>query len=224
MKSTMGEQRFEREVVRNSAWYVAAQCGLGVSFLSIFTGLSISIWRHDKITMVQVLWTRIWGLRQPGSDITQPTYHQSRLLYGFSGTLIQGVWMGYQLYSGLQIFQHSTLLESHTWVNPGGAILEGVNCFGAWVLLTSDDRDRRFPLWDHQNMTSALEGRGRVREFQTVHGSTNRRATGFVNFVLALAYHFCLNLPAAFTQPEACLLVEPCTITPPTHSERVSMR
>ena len=59
-------------------------------------------------------------------------------------------------------------------------------------------------------MTSALEGRGRVREFQTVHGSTNRRATGFVNFVLALAYHFRLNLPAAFTQPEALLLVEPC--------------
>ena len=33
---------------------------------------------------------------------------------------------------------------------------------------------------------------------------------GLVNFVLALAYHFCLNLPAAFTQPRARLLVEPC--------------
>ena len=44
-----------------------------------------------------------------------------------------------------------------------------------------------------------------------VQGSTNRRAPGFVNFVLALAYHFCLNLPAAFTQPGARLLVEPCT-------------
>ena len=32
-----------------------------------------------------------------------------------------------------------------------------------------------------------------------------------VNFVPALAYHFCLNLPAAFTQPGARLLVEPCT-------------
>ena len=32
-----------------------------------------------------------------------------------------------------------------------------------------------------------------------------------MNFVLALAYHFWLNLPAAFTQPGACLLVELCT-------------
>ena len=31
-----------------------------------------------------------------------------------------------------------------------------------------------------------------------------------MNFVFALAYHFCLNLPAAFTQPGARLLVEPC--------------
>ena len=43
-----------------------------------------------------------------------------------------------------------------------------------------------------------------------VQGSTNRRALGFVNFVLALAYHFCLHLPAAFSQPGARLLVEPC--------------
>ena len=43
-----------------------------------------------------------------------------------------------------------------------------------------------------------------------VQGSSNRRAPGFVNFVPAVAYHFCLNLPAAFTQPGARLLVEPC--------------
>ena len=43
-----------------------------------------------------------------------------------------------------------------------------------------------------------------------VKGSTIWRAPGFVNFVLALAYHFCLNLPAAFTQPGARLLAEPC--------------
>ena len=30
-----------------------------------------------------------------------------------------------------------------------------------------------------------------------VQGSTNRRALGLGNFVPALAYHFCLNLPAA---------------------------
>ena len=45
----------------------------------------------------------------------------------------------------------------------------------------------------------------------TVQGSTNRRAPGLVNFVPVLAYHFCLNLPAAFTEPGARLLVEPCT-------------
>ena len=44
-----------------------------------------------------------------------------------------------------------------------------------------------------------------------IQGSTNRRAPGLGNFVPALAYHFCLNLPAAFTQPGARLLVEPCT-------------
>ena len=45
-----------------------------------------------------------------------------------------------------------------------------------------------------------------------IQSSTNRRAPGFVNFVLALAYHFCLNLPAAFTQPGARLLVKPCSV------------
>ena len=45
---------------------------------------------------------------------------------------------------------------------------------------------------------------------KSIQGSTNRRAPGFVNFVIALAYHICLNLPTAFTQPGACLLVEPC--------------
>ena len=43
-----------------------------------------------------------------------------------------------------------------------------------------------------------------------VQGSTNRRSLGLVNFVPAFAYHFCLNLPAAFTQPGARLLVELC--------------
>ena len=43
-----------------------------------------------------------------------------------------------------------------------------------------------------------------------VQGST-RRTLGLVHFIPALSYHFCLNLPAAFTLPEARLLVEPCT-------------
>ena len=45
-----------------------------------------------------------------------------------------------------------------------------------------------------------------------VQGSTNRRAPGLVIFVPALANHFGLNLTAAFTQPGARLLVEPCTL------------
>ena len=44
-----------------------------------------------------------------------------------------------------------------------------------------------------------LEDEKCIRE----QGSTNRRAPGLVNFVPALAYLFCLNLPAAFTQPGA---------------------
>ena len=40
---------------------------------------------------------------------------------------------------------------------------------------------------------------------KAVQGSTKRQAPGLVNFVPALAYYFCLNLPAAFMQPGACL-------------------
>ena len=36
------------------------------------------------------------------------------------------------------------------------------------------------------------------------------QSPGLVNFVPAVAYHFCLNLPAAFKQPGARLLAEPC--------------
>ena len=45
---------------------------------------------------------------------------------------------------------------------------------------------------------------------RTLQGLANWRAQGSVNFVPAVAYHFCLNLPAAFTQPRAHLLAEPC--------------
>ena len=34
---------------------------------------------------------------------------------------------------------------------------------------------------------------------------------GLVNFVPAVAYHFCLRLPAALTQPGRSFLSEPCT-------------
>ena len=43
-----------------------------------------------------------------------------------------------------------------------------------------------------------------------IQGSAKRRASGLVNIVAALAYHFWLALPAAFTQPGDHLLAEPC--------------
>ena len=45
----------------------------------------------------------------------------------------------------------------------------------------------------------------------SVQGTAKRRFPGLVNFIAAVAYHFCLALPAAFTQPWDHLLVEPCT-------------
>ena len=43
-----------------------------------------------------------------------------------------------------------------------------------------------------------------------VQSSAKRQAPGSVNFAHALAYLFCLALPAAFTQPGDHLLAEPC--------------
>ena len=42
-----------------------------------------------------------------------------------------------------------------------------------------------------------------------IQGSAKRGSPGLVNFVPALAYHFCLSLPAALTLPGARLLAEP---------------
>ena len=42
-----------------------------------------------------------------------------------------------------------------------------------------------------------------------LQGSAKRRTLGLVYFVTALAYHFCLTLPAALTQPGVHLLAEP---------------
>ena len=43
-----------------------------------------------------------------------------------------------------------------------------------------------------------------------VKGRAKKWAPGLVNFVPALAYHFCLNLPAAFTKPGASTLADLC--------------
>ena len=50
-----------------------------------------------------------------------------------------------------------------------------------------------------------------------VQGSTKRRAPGLANFILALAYHFCLALHAAFTQPgDSPIRQAPYTTVPDT--------
>ena len=46
-----------------------------------------------------------------------------------------------------------------------------------------------------------------------IQGLAKRRSPGLVNFVDAVAYHFSLSLPAAFTQPGAHLSAEPFTPT-----------
>ena len=43
-----------------------------------------------------------------------------------------------------------------------------------------------------------------------VQRSAKINAPGLVTFVPALALHFCLSLPAAFTQPVASTLADPC--------------
>ena len=40
--------------------------------------------------------------------------------------------------------------------------------------------------------------------------SANVGAPGLVNFITAVAYHFCPSLPAAFTQPGASTLADLC--------------
>ena len=42
----------------------------------------------------------------------------------------------------------------------------------------------------------------------SIQGSAKRRSPGLVNFVAAVAYHFCLALPVAITQPSARLLAD----------------
>ena len=44
----------------------------------------------------------------------------------------------------------------------------------------------------------------------TVQRSAKRGSSGLVNFIAAVAYHFCLALPTEFTQPGDQLLAAPC--------------
>ena len=48
-----------------------------------------------------------------------------------------------------------------------------------------------------------------VKFVSAVQGSAKRQSPGLVTFVTALAYYFCLALPAAFAQPGTILLAKP---------------
>ena len=50
------------------------------------------------------------------------------------------------------------------------------------------------------------------RDPLSLQGSAKMLWPGLVNCVPAITYHFCLSLPAAFTQPGQSLLAEPCTL------------
>ena len=80
------------------------------------------------------------------------------------------------------------------------------------IILAMKREERRMAQWQNlifQNVQSPEQGFCVLNHLHVL-ASTNRRALGLVNFVPALAYQFCLNLPAAFTQPGARLLLEAC--------------
>ena len=60
-----------------------------------------------------------------------------------------------------------------------------------------------------QGPLQVLQGPGKYSSF--LQGLAEKWVPGLVNFVLAVAYHLCLALPGAFTQPGDHLLSDPCT-------------
>ena len=47
---------------------------------------------------------------------------------------------------------------------------------------------------------------------ESIQGSAKSKAPCLVNFVPAVAYHICLSLPAALSQPGRSLLADPCIL------------
>ena len=84
----------------------------------------------------------------------------------------------------------------------------------ASVLLTRSARGPHTPSHDQQTLMTSLNPGVKTHtptSSGALQSSAKRRSPGLVNFVTALAYLFCLDLPAAFTQPGSCILGEPCT-------------
>ena len=77
-------------------------------------------------------------------------------------------------------------------------------------------RYAKFSRFPSEKAARARNGSGRDQELAfsmlalsaTGPPAAKRRAPGLVNFVTALAHHFCLALPAAFTQPGSHLFAE----------------
>ena len=81
------------------------------------------------------------------------------------------------------------------------------NFFGAlkeWLVgrildIQSSDSPILIQSWSNPR-TAMLVGK-HPKDWISVQESAKRRSPGLVNFVPGVAYHFCLALPAAFTQP-----------------------
>ena len=76
---------------------------------------------------------------------------------------------------------------------------------------------KTYALWHLQGFDFIMQGRKNtllslpLSELK-VQSSAKRLWPGLVNFVTAVAYHFCLSLPTAFTQPGRSPLAEPCIV------------
>ena len=56
-----------------------------------------------------------------------------------------------------------------------------------------------------------------IRDIRDIKISPKECFPGLVNFVIAVAYHSCLNLPRAFSQPGKYSFGDPCNILPNTN-------
>ena len=83
--------------------------------------------------------------------------------------------------------------------------------FACWSMCLPSANDEKYDFY-HVPSTICLRPKlCSVVKPAIVQGWAKRRSPGFVNFFPAVAYHFCLALPAAFTQPRDHFSAEPCT-------------
>ena len=78
-------------------------------------------------------------------------------------------------------------------------------------------QEKRFYAKDEDNVRQVILQRDTGQLFHSTQVKSslslaNRRAQGLMNFVPSSAYHFCLALPAAFTQTWDRFFAETCTV------------